>query len=94
MPDTLDMVLSCLHFASAPELTSYQKMWGKLEAFSDEEIKGIWDAMQYCLRRGYDESGNLLFDRKAYWDLEKTITLEDWEQAVYSQMGLRGISAC
>ena len=93
MPDTLDMVLSCLHFAPAPELTSYQKMWAKLGAMTDEDIKGIWDAMQFCLRKGYDEKGNILFDRREYWDAEKTITLEDWEQAVYSQMGLRGISA-
>ena len=90
MPDTLDMVLSCLHFA---EPTSYAKMWAKIEAFSDEEIKGIWDAMQFCLRRGCDESGNLLFDRRDYWDAEKTITLEDWEEAIYSAMGQRGISA-
>ena len=91
MPDTLDMVLSCLHFA---EPTSYAKMWAKIEAFSDEEIKGIWDAIQSCLSRGCDEWGNVYFDRKAYWDREQTITLEDWEEAIYSAMGQRGISAC
>ena len=90
MPDTLDMVLSCLHFA---EPTSYAKMWAKIEAFSDEEIKGIWDAIQSCLSRGCDEWGNVYFDRKAYWDREQTITLEDWEEAIYSAMGQRGISA-
>ena len=91
MPDTLDMILSCLHFA---EPTSYAKMWAKIEAFSDEEIKGIWDAIQSCLSRGCDEWGNVYFDRKAYWDREQTITLEDWEEAIYSAMGQRGISAC
>jgi hypothetical protein len=100
--DSIDNILCCLHFVAPDQKiipavettpTSYQKMWEKLNAFSDEEIKGIWDSMQYCLRKRYDAHGNLLFDRKAYWDLEKTITLEEWEEAVYSQMGLRRILA-
>ena len=97
MPDTLDILLSCLHFATPiplQELTPYERMCIKIDAMTDEDIKGIWDAMQFCLKRGCDSAGRLLFDRSEYWDLGKTITLADWEEAIYSAMTQRGIPAC
>ena len=96
MPDNLDILLSCLHFATPipkQDFTPYERMWVKIDAMSNEDIKSIWDSMQYCLRKGTDSAGRLLFDRSEYWDLGKTITLADWEEAIYSAMGQRGISA-